>query len=35
MATCRGTVYLDTDDPGALEADYRALRELELAGLYG
>ncbi|MFF7457932.1 ATP-grasp domain-containing protein [Kitasatospora sp. NPDC008115] len=35
MATCPGTVYLNADDPADLEADYRALREMELSGLYG
>ncbi|MFE7558240.1 saccharopine dehydrogenase C-terminal domain-containing protein [Kitasatospora sp. NPDC057500] len=34
-ATCPGTVYLNADDPADLEADYRALREMELSGLYG
>ncbi|MER5772195.1 ATP-grasp domain-containing protein [Streptomyces sp. NPDC001985] len=34
MATCPGTVYLTTADQAVLEADYRALRELELDGLY-
>jgi len=35
MATCPGSVYLNTDDLATLESDYRTLRELELNGLYG
>jgi biotin carboxylase len=34
MATCPGTVYLTADDAATVEADYRALRALELDGLY-
>ncbi|WP_233580685.1 ATP-grasp domain-containing protein [Streptomyces triticirhizae] len=34
MATCPGTVYLSHDDPEVLDSDHRALRQLELAGLY-
>ncbi|GAA1866779.1 EamA family transporter [Myceligenerans crystallogenes] len=35
MATCPGTVYLNSDEVGSLESDYRELRDLELTGLYG
>lgn len=35
MATCPGTVYLNTDDLPVLEQDYQKLREMELNGLYG
>jgi biotin carboxylase len=34
MATCPGTVYLTADDAASVEADYRALRALELDGIY-
>ena len=35
MATCPGTVYLNTDALSVLEEDYRELREMELNRLYG
>ncbi|MDT4892794.1 MAG: hypothetical protein QOE97_1829 [Pseudonocardiales bacterium] len=34
MATCPGTVYLNTADPSELESDYLALRDIERNGLY-
>jgi biotin carboxylase len=34
MATCPGYLYLCSQDPDQIEADYRRLRQMEIEGLY-